>query len=58
MKTLFAALVLLPSAALAHPGDHARAEWLHLLTEPDHAAMIALGIAALAYGVFKLRARR
>ncbi len=58
MKRLTAAFALFPTLALAHPGDHGHAEWLHLLTEPDHAAMIALGVAALAYGVFKLRARR
>lgn len=57
MRYLPALLALIPSAALAHPGDHSSAKILHLLTEPDHAAMIALGGAVLAYGIFKLRSR-
>jgi hydrogenase/urease accessory protein HupE len=40
----FAGLILLAAAApaLAHPGQHAAAELLHLLTEPDHLAAILL----------------
>ncbi len=44
-------------AALAHPGDHAFSaigSLAHLLTEPDHLAM--LGFAALlAFGVWRWR---
>jgi hypothetical protein len=56
MKRLIAALAVVPSAALAHPGDHRLAEFLHLITEPDHLAMLALGVAVLAWAVFKTRA--
>lgn len=37
--------LLLPSAALAHAGDHAHSGLLHILTEPDHLAMMALAVA-------------
>lgn len=57
MKRLVAALTLLPSAALAHPGDHRTAGLWHLLTEPDHLAMIAAAAAVLGYAVWKLWSR-
>ncbi|MCA2010827.1 hypothetical protein LCM17_04975 [Cereibacter sphaeroides] len=50
-----ALLTLLPTAALAHPGDHAQTGWLHALTEPDHLLMLAIaGIGAfIAYRLWK-----
>lgn len=45
---LLLAAVLLPCAALAHPGPHHDAAPAHLLTQPDHLATIAM-IAALAF---------
>lgn len=49
-----ALLVLLPSAAFAHPGDHTHLDWMGLLThlfEPDHLFFAVLTITAsvLAY---------
>ncbi len=57
MKRILCLLLLAPSAALAHPGDHSHAGVLHLLSEPDHLAMIALGVAIVAYVAVKLRSR-
>lgn len=52
MKRLFA-LTLFPTAALAHEGDHSHNGFFgnlsHLLTAPDHLAMMAT--AALLIGV-------
>lgn len=49
-KLSIPAVMLLPQAALAHPGQHAGVSWTHLLSQADHlatAAMItALGVAA------------
>lgn len=53
MKRLVPALILLPSAALAHPGDHHATGLLHLLTEPDHLAMIAAVVAVLCYALYR-----
>lgn len=53
MKKLFTALALIPSTALAHPGDHRADGLLHFLSQPDHAALIALGVAVLGYAVWK-----
>ena len=49
---------LVATTALAHPGPHVTASLLHLLAEPDHLALIALGVAALAFSDCKLRARK
>jgi hydrogenase/urease accessory protein HupE len=57
MKRITAIFAIAPSAVLAHPGDHSHVGLLHLLTEPDHLAMIALGVAALVYIANKFRAR-
>jgi hypothetical protein len=50
MKELSITGLLLPQAALAHPGDHHGASWTHLLSQADHLATVAmitgLGIAA------------
>jgi hydrogenase/urease accessory protein HupE len=53
MKRLASAIVVLPSVALAHPGDHHATGLLHLLTEPDHLAMIAAVVAVLGYAVYR-----
>jgi len=57
MKRLVALFALAPGAALAHPGDHRFANLLHLVSEPDHLAMISLGTALVAYTVYKLWSR-
>ncbi|WP_200833917.1 hypothetical protein [Tabrizicola flagellatus] len=53
MQRLVLVLILLPSAALAHPGDHHATGLLHLLVEPDHLAMIAAAVAVLGYLVYR-----
>lgn len=53
MRRLVPVLTLLPSAALAHPGDHHATGLLHLLVEPDHLAMIAAVVAVLGYLVYR-----
>jgi hypothetical protein len=50
-------LTLLATPALAHPGDHGAVRLLHLLTEPDHLAMIALAAAVVVLVAVKLRGR-
>lgn len=57
MKRLAPALAMLPSAALAHSGDHRSSGLLHVLTEPDHLAMLVVAAAALVYAVWKFRSR-
>ena len=55
-----ATLVSTSSVALAHPGEHALSvlnSVVHLLTEPDHLAMIAFGIIVVGVLFYK-RARR
>ncbi len=58
MKRLLPLSLLTPTAALAHPGDHSTSGILHMLTEADHLALLAVVAAAVAFGVIKLRARR
>ena len=53
MKRILPTLILLPSVALAHPGDHHATGLLHLLTEPDHLAMIAVVVAVLGYAIYR-----
>ncbi len=50
-------LTLLAPPALAHPGDHGAAGLIHLLTEPDHLAMIALAVAVVVLVAVMLRGR-
>lgn len=50
--TLFA-----PSAAMAHAGDHGQSGSFHLLSQADHLAMIALGVACVVLLLAKLRSR-
>ncbi|MCA0270970.1 MAG: hypothetical protein LCH69_02775 [Proteobacteria bacterium] len=58
MKPLIALLPLvLPGAAWAHPGDHSLAGIAHLLTEPDHLALIAAAVVAAAMGLRNWRRR-
>jgi hypothetical protein len=57
MNRLAAVLAVAPTAALAHPGDHRASALWHLLTEPDHLAMIAVVMAGLGYAVYKLWSR-
>ena len=49
-----AALALIPTAALAHSGDHGQVSAVHALTAPDHlAALVALVVVVgiLAYAL-------
>lgn len=55
MTRLIPAFALIASPALAHPGGHTQANLLHMLTEPDHLALIALGAAVLAVVVYHVR---
>ena len=55
--SLTATALLLPQLAQAHPGHHAQASPLHLLTQPDHLATIALITALGAAAWFLLRGR-
>ena len=57
MKRLTALLVALPTLAMAHAGDHAGLSLTHLLTKPDHMALIAALGAVMALVIYKLRSR-
>lgn len=50
MKKLSLLLAFVPSMALAHPGEHSGLVFgrslVHLLTEPDHLAIIAVVVIA------------
>ena len=55
MKKILTLVLLVPSAALAHAGDHSSSfaqNIAHALTEPDHVA-IALGVLALGYAAYR-----
>lgn len=59
MKILMILAAIVPSAGFAHP-DHAHEQltlW-HALTEPDHAAMIAVALAVVVTVVMKSRRSR
>lgn len=58
MKRLLPLSLLTPTAAIAHPGDHSTSGILHMLTEPDHLALLAVIVAVAAFAIIKLRARR
>ncbi|MCB6177843.1 hypothetical protein LHP98_06820 [Rhodobacter sp. Har01] len=47
MTRILLPALLLPGAAFAHTGDHSGAGWFHLLTEPDHLAMVAAAVGAV-----------
>jgi hydrogenase/urease accessory protein HupE len=53
MKRMSLLLSLLPSAALAHPGDHHAIGLWHLVTEADHLAMLAAVVAVLGYVLYR-----
>lgn len=57
-RILTLAALLLPTAAFAHPGDHAHAGLTHLLTQPDHLTMIAAGAVAALLVAYRLWARK
>lgn len=57
MKRLGLAFALLPSVAMAHPGDHAAVGLWHLMTEADHLAMMAVGALVVVLAARKLRSR-
>lgn len=63
MKKLFIATGLVNATsgtAMAHPGEHAFsvvASVYHLLTEPDHLAMMAAAIIIAAALIYKFRRR-
>ncbi|MEI6799695.1 MAG: hypothetical protein WCO04_10855 [Pseudomonadota bacterium] len=57
MKRLTAVLVALPTLAMAHAGDHTGLGLTHLLTEPDHLALIAALVVVVALVIYKLRSR-
>jgi hydrogenase/urease accessory protein HupE len=63
MKKFFTpvfALAMSAAPAFAHPGDHAFSitqSFLHLLTEPDHLAMLAVAAVGVAV-VAKLARKR
>jgi hypothetical protein len=57
MKRLTALLVTLPTAALAHVGDHSGLGLTHLIREPDHLVLIAACVAVVALVVYKLWSR-
>ena len=57
MKKVFTLFAFAPSCAFAHPGDHSGDGLIHFLSQPDHAALIALGAAVLGYAVWKLWSR-
>lgn len=53
-------LTISATSALAHPGTHDfsfTASLFHLLTEPDHLAMMAVAAAA-AFGIWRWRKAR
>ncbi|MBM3614182.1 MAG: hypothetical protein FJX28_01715 [Alphaproteobacteria bacterium] len=53
-----AAATLAPARpALAHTGEHGASDLMHLVTEPDHLAMIALGLALVVLVAVKLWGR-
>ena len=55
MKRLTAVLSAIATPALAHPGDHAATGLVHLLTEPDHLAILALAGLVVAFVVYRVR---
>ena len=56
------AIAFAPTAALAHPGDHSHMAAVeaarHLLTEPDHLAVLLAGVVGLAAAAWVSRPRR
>lgn len=48
MKRILTALTLMPSAALAHSGDHSHVGPAHMLSAPDHFISLMLLVAVAA----------
>lgn len=57
MTRLTALALLIPGAALAHPGDHAGLGPAHALSAPDHLAALTLLVGVVGF-VLWARARR
>jgi hydrogenase/urease accessory protein HupE len=61
MKRLITLLAVLPTTALAHPGDHSHIGFIgnlrHLLTEPDHLAMLAAAVGVAAVVIYLRKGR-
>lgn len=49
--------LFMPTAALSHSGDHSQSLPTHMLSQPDHLAVLAL-IAAVGLGVWVWRRNR
>jgi len=51
-RLVSATLVLAPTPALAHPGDHADGDFMtslrHVLGAPDHLALLVAGVVVVA----------
>jgi len=60
-RAIFAAILLAPAAAFAHPGDHTTmsvaAVAHHIVTSPDHLAEVVMG-ALMVVGLVIRRRRR
>ena len=55
MKKILTLILLAPSAALAHAGDHSHGftqNIAHAFSQPDH-LLAVLGVLALAYAVYR-----
>lgn len=61
MKRIAAVLAVLPSVALAHPGDHSSAgvfaNLRHVLTEADHLALLVGVVAVVAVLIWRRKGR-
>jgi hydrogenase/urease accessory protein HupE len=58
--TLFVALAAITPLAQAHPGQHSHDLWatvMHFFSEPDHVAMLGLGLLAV-FGLGRLLKRK
>ena len=59
MKKVLIPALLLPSAALAHAGDHSQGfaqNIAHTLSQPDH-VLALIGVLALAYAAYRYAKR-
>jgi hypothetical protein len=61
MKYLLPIALLTPTAALAHAGDHfglsVQGILHHVMSQPDHTAMVVAGCAVAGLLVWRARAR-
>ena len=62
MKRIALLALMAPTAALAHPGDHGgfsvQGVLNHLVTQPDHAVIIAAAFGVGLYVLYRVRARK